>query len=72
MVLNMIGHRERWIKLLPQTRSSEVDYSLLIMTGMVKTLERSEVQPGMAPVAFAPPIFIGGGLLCLCFGVSTA
>jgi hypothetical protein len=39
---------------------------------MAKTLERSEVQPGMAPVAFAPPIFIGGGLLCLCFGVSTA
>jgi hypothetical protein len=52
MVLNMIGHRERWIKLLPQTRSSEVNYSLLIMTGMVKTLERSEVQPDMAPMTF--------------------
>jgi hypothetical protein len=28
MVLNMIAHREILIKILPQTRSTEVDYSL--------------------------------------------
>jgi hypothetical protein len=47
-----------------------VDYSLLIMTGMLKTLERLEVQLGMTPTTFPPQIFDGGGFSVCCFGVS--
>jgi hypothetical protein len=46
-----------------------VDYSFLIMAAMVKTLERLEVQQGMDPAAFPPPIFDGSGVSICCFGV---
>ena len=69
MVLNNDSTREREIKLLPQTHSPEVDYSLFIMETVMMMLERMEIQPGMAPVAFFPPIFAGSGsvLVFLCF-----
>jgi hypothetical protein len=50
-------HAER----LPQTRSTEVDYSLLITA----TMERPKVQSGMDAPAFPPPIFDGGGVFSL-------
>ena len=37
---------------------------------MMMMLERVEIQPGMAPMVFPPPIFVGSGsvlvLLCFC------
>ena len=53
----MKNMREREIKLLPQTRSPEVDYSPLIMVMMRKTLEKVEIPPTAAPAEFPPPIF---------------
>jgi hypothetical protein len=51
--------REREIKLLPQTNSPEVDYSLFILVVVLVMLERLEKQPGTAPASFPPPIFVG-------------
>ena len=60
--------REREIKLLPQTHSPEVDYSLLIMVAVLMMLERVEMQPGTAPAVFPPPIFAGyGSVLCISY-----
>jgi hypothetical protein len=47
--------REREIKLLSQTHSTKVDYSLFIMLAVLE-LEKSS---GMAPAVFPPPIFVG-------------
>jgi hypothetical protein len=69
MVIDMITHRERLIKLLPQTRILEAEYSILITTTMTKMLERYEAPPGQTHVTFPPPIIIGGELLYLYFGV---
>jgi hypothetical protein len=38
--------REKWDKLLPQTHSPEVDYSLFMAVMMVLTSERMEKHPG--------------------------
>jgi hypothetical protein len=46
-------------KLLPQTHSPEVDYSLFIAVMMVLTSERVEKRPRMTPTVFPPPIFAG-------------
>ena len=35
-----------------------MDYSLFIMETLMMMLERVEIQPGMTPVAFSPPIFL--------------
>jgi hypothetical protein len=51
--------REREIKLLPQTHSPKVDYSLFIMVAVLVMFERLEKRLGMAPVVFPPPIFVG-------------
>ena len=61
--------REREIKLLPQTRSPEVDYSLFIMDAVMMMLEKVEMQPGAAPAAFPSPIFVGSDSVSwfLCF-----
>jgi hypothetical protein len=40
--------REREVKLLPQTHSPEVDYSIFIMVAVLVMLERVEMQLGMA------------------------
>jgi hypothetical protein len=50
--------REREIKLLPQTHSPEMDYSLFIMVAVLVMLERLEMRLGTAPAVF-PPIFTG-------------
>jgi hypothetical protein len=47
--------REKLNKLLPQTHSTEVDYSLFTMVAVV--LERMEKRLGATPAAFLPPIF---------------
>jgi hypothetical protein len=52
MVSNQHRTRERYIKLLPQTQSPEVDYSLFIMVTMLVMSERLEKQLGMALAAF--------------------
>jgi hypothetical protein len=49
----------RDIKLLPQTYSSEVDYSLFIMEAMGMLLDILEMRAGGAPTVFAPPIIAG-------------
>jgi hypothetical protein len=36
-----------------------VDYSLFIIMEVLTMLERVELQTGMAPVVFPPPIFAG-------------
>jgi hypothetical protein len=59
MASNPHSTRETEIKLLPQTHSPEVDFSLFIMVAVLVMLERLEKRPGMAPAAFPPPIFIG-------------
>ena len=58
MVLNNHSTRDRQIKLLPQTHSPGVDYSLFIMKTLMMMLERVEIQPGMTPAAFPTPIFL--------------
>jgi hypothetical protein len=40
MVLQLWRTREKYIKLLPQTHSAEVDYSLFIMVMLVQMLEK--------------------------------
>jgi hypothetical protein len=41
----MKNKRERYIYLLPQTRSQEVEYSLFIMVTKVESLEGMEITP---------------------------
>ena len=66
--------REREIKLLPQTHSPEVDYSLFIMDAVMMMLEKEEMQPGAAPAAFPSPIFVGSDSVSwfLCFSASSS
>jgi hypothetical protein len=52
-------HKTASNKLLPQTRSLELDYSLFIALMMVLTSKRVEKRPGATPAAFPPPIFAG-------------
>jgi hypothetical protein len=59
MASNQHSTREREIKLLPQTHSPKVDYSLFIIVAVLLMLERLEKQLGMALAAFPPPIFTG-------------
>jgi hypothetical protein len=59
MVSNQHSTRERYIKLLPQTHSPEVDYSDFIMVAMLLMLEKLEKRPGTALAAFPLLIFIG-------------
>jgi hypothetical protein len=48
--------REKQNKLLPQTHSSKVDYSLFMMVAMVVMSESLEKRPRVTPTAFPPPI----------------
>jgi hypothetical protein len=48
---------EREIKLLSQTHSPEVDYSLFIMLAVLVMSERFEKRPGMALAVLPPSIF---------------
>jgi hypothetical protein len=57
MESNQHSTREREIKLLPQTHSPEMDYSLFIMMAVLVMSERFEKRPGMALAALHPPIF---------------
>jgi hypothetical protein len=57
--------REREIKLLPQTHSTEVDYSLFIMVAVLVMLERLEKRSGIAPAAFPPRMFTGSASVSL-------
>jgi hypothetical protein len=54
--LNIIA-QEREIKLLPQTHTSKVDYSLFIMVAVLVMSERLEKRSRTATTAFPPPIF---------------
>jgi hypothetical protein len=56
MSSNQHSTRERWIKLLSQTHSLEVDYSLFIM---VAVLDRLEKRLGTTSAAFPSLIFAG-------------
>ena len=40
--------------LLPQTHSSEVDYSLFIMETVEMSMEKKETSSGSAPTEFSP------------------
>jgi hypothetical protein len=66
--------QEREIKLLPQTHSLEVDYSLFIMVAVLVMLERVDMQPGKASAAFPPRIFAGSTFLSwfLCFSAASS
>jgi hypothetical protein len=46
-----------------------VEYTHFIMVMMVKTLEKVEITPAVAPVEFLPPIFASSGsiLVFRCF-----
>ena len=48
--------REEIHKLLPQTHSPEVDYSLFIMETVEKSLEKVETTPAAPRRSFPPPI----------------
>jgi hypothetical protein len=50
---------EKKDKILPQTHSLEVEYSLFMAVMMVLTSERVEKRPGATPATFPPPIFAG-------------
>jgi hypothetical protein len=52
MASNQYSTREREIKLLPQTHSLEVDYSLFIVVAVLVMLE---MRPGIAPATFPLP-----------------
>ena len=43
--------------LLPQTHSTEVDYSLFIMETVEMSMEKVEISPAGLRRSFAPPIF---------------
>jgi hypothetical protein len=43
-------------KLLPQTHSPEVDYSLFIMETVEKSMEKMETTPAAPRRSFPPPI----------------
>jgi hypothetical protein len=49
------SRRERKNKLLPQTHSPEVDYTLFIMVAVLVMLERFDKRLGATPAAFPPP-----------------
>jgi hypothetical protein len=51
--------RKREIKLLPQTHTLEMDYSLFIMVAVLVMLERLEKRPRATLAEFSPPIFAG-------------
>jgi hypothetical protein len=51
--------RERENKLLLQTHSPKVDYSLFIMVAVLVMLERLDKRPGATPAELPPPIFAG-------------
>jgi hypothetical protein len=51
--------REKQNKLMPQTHSPEVYYSLFIMVAVLVISVRLEKRPGVTLVAFPPPIFAG-------------
>jgi hypothetical protein len=63
--------RERYIKILPQTHSPEVDYSLFIMVVVLVMSERLEKRPGMALAVFPPLIFTGSASV-LCFSAASS
>jgi hypothetical protein len=63
MASNQHSTREREIKLLPQTHSLAVDYSLFIMVAVLVMLERLQKRTGTAPVAFPPPISVGSAFI---------
>jgi hypothetical protein len=69
--LNIIAQTERDIKLLPQTHSPEVDYSLFIMVAVLGMLERLEKRLGATLAAFPPPIFTGTTFV-LCFSATSS
>jgi hypothetical protein len=62
--------REREIKLLPQTHSPEVDYSLFMAVSMVVMLERLEKRPVLTLQRFSlqssleQPLFLCFVFLC--------
>ena len=60
----MKNKRERYIVLLPQTRSPEVDYSFFIMETVEMVLEEKETTPAGLRRSFPPPI------CCLLLSVS--
>jgi hypothetical protein len=49
-------------KVLPQTCSPAVDYSLLVMVIMMQMLEKVEIPPVVIPAEFPPPIFAATSL----------
>ena len=53
--------RERYIKLLLQTHSPEVDYSLLIMVMRLLDLGGVEISPVAAPEESSPPMVADSG-----------
>ena len=62
--------REEIHKLLPQTHSPGVDYSLFIMVMVLESLEKAEERPEAILAAVPPPIltlflavFFSGGFL---------
>jgi hypothetical protein len=57
--LNNHRIREKWNKLLTQTHSPEVEYSLFIMVAMVVMSERLDKRTGATLAVFSPPIFTG-------------
>jgi hypothetical protein len=61
--------REKQIKLLPQTHSPEVYYSLFIVVAVLVMSERLEKRPVAALAAFPSLIFVGSASI-LWFHVS--
>jgi hypothetical protein len=59
MTYNQHNIIERKIKLLPQTHSPEVDYSLFIMVAVLVMLERLEKRSGTDLGAFPSSVFAG-------------
>jgi hypothetical protein len=61
-------------KLLPQTHSPEVDYSLFIMVAVLVMSERLEKLPGATPAVFPPPNFarIASVSFVLCFSAASS
>jgi hypothetical protein len=47
-----------WYKILPQTPSRGVDYSLLMVESTVDVLVKEERRPGAITAAVPPPIFL--------------
>ena len=59
------------MKLLPKTRSPEVDYSVLIVVAMTNTLERPGYNQDDSGSDF-PPIFIDGRVSFCYFNIVSA